>query len=379
MILRLRSESMALPMEIWTRICSLACTDDGHSGRSLSLVSSYINGASSSVKLQSVKVVGVNQILAFASMLESIPHDRRRVRHLFLSNRDLGLFASVDHTPPRISNVTEEMGEGQRIATWGGLKLSAQQQPTPQARVVSEAYSRILRSVSSTLETLCVFFTIPAGRTHLFPPIDLPSLTTLSLYGPANPLSGRDSPLGICPSLRRLSLGGLQVYPDDLFGKIATMAPSLTHLRLSGPEDPRIFYDVQAAMGRDPQPPFLPTTSRKVSQLPPTMERVCLGADVRCGPRTEFRLAELACITMLGLLQEVSKEDERFFVVRQPRTVSLLYDEAEKAWNDGKGAWWTPGWPGLPSRLDYTPSDQGFGNVLDGVGVLCPDGQDASG
>ncbi|KIM83561.1 hypothetical protein PILCRDRAFT_6983 [Piloderma croceum F 1598] len=80
-----------IPSEILALIFSYACTDDGYTGRSLSLVSRYISDVSKPYKLQSVAVRGVWQVLKFAC---SLGEGRRAEdgkgkgsgsRHLFLS------------------------------------------------------------------------------------------------------------------------------------------------------------------------------------------------------------------------------------------------------------------------------------------------------
>jgi len=51
------------PTEIWNHIFSDACIDNGITGRSLSLVSKYVQETSKSVKLQSLSVHGPKQII----------------------------------------------------------------------------------------------------------------------------------------------------------------------------------------------------------------------------------------------------------------------------------------------------------------------------
>ncbi|KAF8877277.1 hypothetical protein BD779DRAFT_1379195, partial [Infundibulicybe gibba] len=67
------------PVELWTRIFSHACTDDGDTGRALSLVSRYIRRASAPHKLQSVLITSVPQMLAFTKVLEHTEPPLRRL------------------------------------------------------------------------------------------------------------------------------------------------------------------------------------------------------------------------------------------------------------------------------------------------------------
>ena len=66
-------------------IFSYACTDDGSTGRSLSLVSKYIHHTFAPYKLQSVSVSGADQAIRFALILQRTPLQQRNVHHLFVS------------------------------------------------------------------------------------------------------------------------------------------------------------------------------------------------------------------------------------------------------------------------------------------------------
>ncbi|KDQ49898.1 hypothetical protein JAAARDRAFT_142761 [Jaapia argillacea MUCL 33604] len=72
------------PLEICEHIFSFACTDDGTTAISLSLVSRYIYQTSKLHRHQSIAVESVDKMLALCNVLETIPVDRRRVNHLFV-------------------------------------------------------------------------------------------------------------------------------------------------------------------------------------------------------------------------------------------------------------------------------------------------------
>ncbi|THU80947.1 hypothetical protein K435DRAFT_694612, partial [Dendrothele bispora CBS 962.96] len=59
----------ALPPELWTHIWSFACTDDGATGRVLSQVSRHVYATSAPVRLQSITLTGLRDLLAFAYMI----------------------------------------------------------------------------------------------------------------------------------------------------------------------------------------------------------------------------------------------------------------------------------------------------------------------
>ncbi|KZT28812.1 hypothetical protein NEOLEDRAFT_781622 [Neolentinus lepideus HHB14362 ss-1] len=73
------------PVEIVSEIISLACTDGGATGCSLSLVSKGMALTSEPFRFQSVALSGLRQISKFLEMSEGGPG--RKIRHLFLCDR----------------------------------------------------------------------------------------------------------------------------------------------------------------------------------------------------------------------------------------------------------------------------------------------------
>lgn len=71
-----------LPSELWLSIFTLACTDGGYTGCSLSLVNEAIHYISSPVRLYSVSLTSKDQMSAFLSFLSSAPASSATVRHL---------------------------------------------------------------------------------------------------------------------------------------------------------------------------------------------------------------------------------------------------------------------------------------------------------
>ncbi|KAI0059057.1 hypothetical protein BV25DRAFT_1787962, partial [Artomyces pyxidatus] len=75
------------PVEIWAYIFSLACTDDGATGRALSLASRWIHHVSYPYQLQSLSVTRTTQFEALILMLERRREPSRRpVLHLTLAD-----------------------------------------------------------------------------------------------------------------------------------------------------------------------------------------------------------------------------------------------------------------------------------------------------
>ncbi|KAI0795919.1 hypothetical protein C8Q75DRAFT_791081 [Abortiporus biennis] len=197
-----------LPPELHSLIFEFACTDDGYTARSLSLVSHYTRDASKAFLYQCLSVAGLDQLLTITEKLEEAPHRLRRVRHLFLSDW------TVSQTKMRLVPVNNEdmdRYEAEKSAIIHLLNLSA-----------------------STLESLTIIISCPYNGAqiigHLFS-LSFPRLTDLSIHGfypfPHSPNS--------FPRLERLHLSGNR-NPHGLLqtGGLASSCPSLTQLKISG-------------------------------------------------------------------------------------------------------------------------------------------------
>ncbi|TFK63250.1 hypothetical protein BDN72DRAFT_776124, partial [Pluteus cervinus] len=76
----------ALPVEIWSKIFQLSCTDEGYTGHSLSQVSRSFNLISAPYKFQSVSLRHVKFLLRFHQVLKDKPPHLRQVRYLCIAN-----------------------------------------------------------------------------------------------------------------------------------------------------------------------------------------------------------------------------------------------------------------------------------------------------
>lgn len=190
------------PIEIWMRIFSLACTDEGNTGRSLSQVSRYVHQISSPVKLQSVVLIGVDQLHAFADMLERTQAELRRVRHLCVSHHNLS------------------------TSKYRAIGL------TGRRKVFEEQLTRVLGIVAPTLQSLTL--NVGALWPLVLHIVDFPILEELTLQGsfllPPTLLQDGSPVVQPFPSLKRLHLLGC----SDFFLAFIGQAPRLTHLRLTG-------------------------------------------------------------------------------------------------------------------------------------------------
>lgn len=71
------------PVEVWQRILSLACTDGGYTGCSLSLVSRFMRDAVEPICFHSVMLIGRERCTAFATLLDRST-TQKTIRHLFV-------------------------------------------------------------------------------------------------------------------------------------------------------------------------------------------------------------------------------------------------------------------------------------------------------
>lgn len=197
------------PPEICLEIFAFACTDDGYTGRSLSLVSTFFHDISQPVQLQSVAVYGANQMHAFACFLQDRPPHLRKVHHLFVTDRE-----RVEH--PHQPHDTLEDEDADEFFDNMHFFLTS-----------------ILSDISTTLQTLvlnlCVNYFITDAPLL---PVDLPMLLELTVHG--GPIE--ESFLRSCQAkrLQRLHIASHFQLPDDLGSCLRRISPSLTHLRISG-------------------------------------------------------------------------------------------------------------------------------------------------
>lgn len=95
------------PAELWEIIFILSCTDNGFTGRSLSLVSRFFNNASKPYKYHSIALCGIAEILSFSNLIKILPYERLQVHHLLLT--DEYPFESLEDVDPS-SNHSDTRG-----------------------------------------------------------------------------------------------------------------------------------------------------------------------------------------------------------------------------------------------------------------------------
>ena len=154
------------PTELCTYIFSYACVDNGTMGRSLSLVSRYVNEASKPARLQSIFVCG-NELQPFLLMLDNLAPDVKRVRHLFLSDID-----QVTADMLRATNKREKVQGGIGDDDGGVRSLMSMSCTGDEARPFYDCMIRILELNASTLRTLTLAL-IVTPHSYLFLMISL--------------------------------------------------------------------------------------------------------------------------------------------------------------------------------------------------------------
>ena len=290
------------PAEIFSEIYAFACVDDGQTGRALSLVSKYIRETSKPYKLQSVSVIGCNQLLAFADLVEHTPLHLRQVKCIFLS-------AHPRSTASDPKALTSEYARRQQAYT---------------------AVGRILKAISSFVTIVHAFFIF--YRPFPLLPVSLPALVELTVHGPTETTSFDLIDENIqFKSLKHLHLSS--VYsPSYILRNISKLTPSLAHLRLSAPERSINFVlELKAIL------------DNTESVLPPDLERIFIHLPTKpkdnlMGMLDTYRSTESALSSIAGVHDRI--------ILLPPLRLGMFriisIQDAEEAWSRSAAGmtWW---------------------------------------
>ena len=230
------------PPELCERIFTLACLDDGTTGRSLSLVSKYISDTSKSIKLQSLAVRNLYQAEGLASMLKKLSFNERRVVHLFVVCDYPQIYTDLV-TNGDISTAGQEQSAWDRVRSRLSLDESPYRCPYPVYPMVEELYTlaiiRILILVSPTLRSLSISISTCGLWIGLHGVPELPLLEELTLSYKTEHNEKLTARLlhsfRYLPALRYLDLSQFSdsgCRAHSLVAQIRRMAPSLTTLRI---------------------------------------------------------------------------------------------------------------------------------------------------
>jgi hypothetical protein len=280
-----------IPLEICTEICAYACLDSGRTGRTLSLVSKYVHGASQPVKLQSISLHGKRQIAKFASLLRRTPSHLRRVRYLFLSR----------HDPYPLDALASKTGYNLDVEIEHEKRFF---------RVILS----ILTAVSETVEVLEVVwfsnFDANLDATHL---ISLPRLKEITTHHgfALDPIIFES-----CPQLRWMHI--VKPYRSDLFGAIRAIAPSLTHLRFSRLQ--RQYYItllLEVAMGIREAPPDAKLKLKlPITTLPSSVQTIIAKPSRPPAPTGYCGTHAAEYHDLMGHLNRLNEEEDRFVLLK---------------------------------------------------------------
>ncbi|KIK00146.1 hypothetical protein K443DRAFT_617589 [Laccaria amethystina LaAM-08-1] len=224
----------ALPPELWIQILRFACTDDGSTGRAVSLVCRSLHDIGKSVMLNSIAVVHPKQVIRFAAVLASLPPAHRVVRHLFIAS-------PPDQTKKRAQSDVKDALKRLILQHERSLELPITGSHLKSLITFAEsdvdnynilvAFRCILTFAAPHLRTLHVYFTT-FNRPYILLPVPLPRLTELVIYGAFYPFSPPGNPI-IYPSLTRLHLAHYPIHPHDLIPIVLPGTPTLTQLHIT--------------------------------------------------------------------------------------------------------------------------------------------------
>ncbi|GJE99623.1 hypothetical protein PsYK624_158940 [Phanerochaete sordida] len=201
-------------VETWLQIFTLACTDGGYTGRSLSLACQRMRAIVQPVHLQTVSLIDEEKLYAFVRALE-VWSPPVTIRHLLI------------FTNPRVEegeDTEEELDN--KGAKEVEVNYSKEQHTTAE---LQQSIDKVLAAAAPNVKTLV----IQEPRYSLFSAkLVFPALRDLTINEADFDFSPNPSHF---PSLRRMHISSYFAgHTGDFWLELAHFAPGLTHLRLSG-------------------------------------------------------------------------------------------------------------------------------------------------
>ncbi|OSD04497.1 hypothetical protein PYCCODRAFT_1433366 [Trametes coccinea BRFM310] len=208
-----------LAVETLQYIFSYACTDDGYTGYSLTLVSKAFRAIVHPIRFHRVALHNVAQVESFAVFMDKQPVEAHvpRVQHLFISTWADGQRVA------RIREVESSRGGSEEhlaFTEWASLAQTLHTR-------LSFVLPRVLQTVSPALRTFTIIHALEMGDIPLNH--SLPHLEELTSFGWVPYGSRNDEISPLFPALRRLHIG----FPVLTLRRWIRHTPCLTHLRLS--------------------------------------------------------------------------------------------------------------------------------------------------
>ncbi|KAH9927093.1 uncharacterized protein BXZ73DRAFT_78577 [Epithele typhae] len=318
-----------LAVEVLDLIFTLACTDGGHTGRSLSLVSRSFRNVARAPRFTSVSLTRIRHVCQFLYCLETERKVRRiRVRHLFLSTwmdgeqvgqiRNGSRVLEPDILPcsPILASAT---GPSWRL--WPILQVELDKR-------FLEQLPRLFKAVADDLYTLSIVHSWEFGAIHF--PTAFPLLEELTICGPQPTFSLGITDTSSCfPGLDRLHI----VCRNVSIAPWICHAPAVSLLRLSdvGPSAYQLACQLRVFLGLSAAPAVRPLLKH-----------------VRIQPRTAERPSPTYDIEQnmfLWRLQHVRTYDDVFLEVMQQRYCAEGHwsRRIRRKWREGSkriSCWW---------------------------------------
>lgn len=333
------------PPELLLQIFAFACTDSGITGCSLGLVSRQFRHLvkDTGLDLQSVAVCGVTQMLQFAAMLAQRKRlgEPRHVKHLYISDREL----------PRFKNYSghHECGSAFSISK----------------TTLDFSFSFLTYILNLIPSRHLHYLTIDFSTVETFPsiiPVPLPSLRELTVSGPINKLSFRNSHKA--PSLQRLHIATHNTLPIDFWRAIAHVAPNVTDLRISsvGKDDSRLVSSLRQFLLRSSssEESLLDSHSSSSSRLAlRSLEKIIIGFTQCCqssmkggNPATRYRGVDQQIRAIADEVGSHVRPGRRRIVVREPPMWKL--DSQKAGIERSRRRWlWSEWLNGLDGKRGY--------------------------
>lgn len=233
------------PTEIWQNVFKFACLDSGLTGRSLSLVSKYFNQASKPFIFQSIYLKNIDQIVAFAAILDRTYFNLQPVRHLYISTYN----QELEEEASDIKKMKEEIHTGVRYIPepldedWDrrrkelASKFSSRRRRVEKMEAAfSQAIPLIFRSIAPCLKTLHMLL---PNLGSIFDVLVTPllQLEELTVLGQSFDCTQSLRLHLTFPNLRYVHLHPLNptdAQHREIFECVTDLPPSISHLRVSG-------------------------------------------------------------------------------------------------------------------------------------------------
>lgn len=355
------------PPEICFKIFSYACLDSGYTGRSLSLVSRYINEASKPFKFQSIAIHGHHQLVAFASLLKKSDSilaalssllwksetTKYHIRYLFISS-------STRLIPKNNAIQIDTQMQGDDSATGDSITPDPLAQQAALFRLMatgkkipSQNHEKLGKEMAGAVHTILKYASdsIEILDAHLSShttihmesneQIEFPRLKELSTDS-AFPLSvgfRRTPQFSPCLQLRCLRLRDIQL--PELFVKMSDLAPNVTHIRFDGLQEDDVFpRKLGVALGilesvvDHRRPP--------VAKLPHSVRAIHLAPDSP-PPSGWCGTARASYSSMMMQLGQLHEMDDRFVLLKATAEHAISSVSLEEDWIDrvnGKQGCW---------------------------------------